>query len=149
MTLLAMFLIPLTLGLYIFWFIAKLERYHWSHTFYDHTRFQSCVTGGGLFKTALLNFFQTLFTLGIGFPWAIIRQKKYYIESLVLTDETAWEEFQQEETQEDIRVKEEKNKKVKVTEESLVNEKPKAESVEKAKEEESNEFMERYGDFFE
>lgn len=76
----------LTLGIYSFWWLADLHNYSNNNTFmYQEgktAKLNSTVTGGGLFKLGIVNFFILVFTLGFGLPWTIVRNSQYYCENL-------------------------------------------------------------------
>jgi len=58
-----------TLGVYYFWFRAKLSRYELEHTHFGQARGRLDLTGGDLFKFTMIYLFGTTLTLGLGFPW--------------------------------------------------------------------------------
>ena len=80
----AALLTPLTLGFYFFWFIADLKGYLWSHTHVFGATFHFPIKGQDYMKLKLANFFILLFTLGVGFPWTIVRNQKFVTDNLVL-----------------------------------------------------------------
>jgi uncharacterized membrane protein YjgN (DUF898 family) len=78
----AIFLVPLTLGFYIFWYSAEIYNYHMAKTNFKENPFHSTITGGGLLKVTLFNILLTLVTLGFGLPWALVNIQKYTIENM-------------------------------------------------------------------
>ena len=80
----AVLLTPLTFGFYLFWFIADFKRYLWSHTHVFGATFHFPIKGQDYLKLKLANFFILLFTLGMGFPWTVVRNQKFVTDSLVL-----------------------------------------------------------------
>ena len=50
-------------------------------------RLRSTMEGGNTFWVLFSNMLIVLFTAGIGFPWAIIRQYRLYIESVNIPEE--------------------------------------------------------------
>jgi uncharacterized membrane protein YjgN (DUF898 family) len=73
-----------TLGIYRFWFQAETNRYHWMRTRFVEVPFRSTVDGGSLFLLTVTNYLLTVFTLGIGYPWAVSRKLSYLTENLKL-----------------------------------------------------------------
>jgi uncharacterized membrane protein YjgN (DUF898 family) len=84
MYLLALFLILPTLGLYWFWYTAKKQRYYWASTEFGKARFRSTVTGEGLAEIKLTNLLLIVFTLGLGYPLARVREARYQAGHLFL-----------------------------------------------------------------
>ena len=78
-------LTPLTFGLYLFWFTADLKRYLWSHTRVGRANFHYPINGKDYMRLKVANFFILLFTLGLGFPWVVVRNQKFLTDNLVLT----------------------------------------------------------------
>ncbi len=74
----------ITLGIYSFWLSAAIERFTWDHTGIQDKKFSCSLTGGNLLTTTIIAFFQTVFTLGLGAPWAIVRISRVRIESITL-----------------------------------------------------------------
>jgi uncharacterized membrane protein YjgN (DUF898 family) len=79
---LALLLTIPTLGLCWFWFAARRSRYYWEHTSLGGARFANTVTGGGLLTLTFTNALLVAFTLGLGFPWAQVRQHQYLSSNL-------------------------------------------------------------------
>lgn len=79
---LALLLTIPTLGLCWFWFAARRSRYYWEHTSLGGARFANTVTGGGLLTLTFTNALLVAFTLGLGFPWAQVRQHQYLSTNL-------------------------------------------------------------------
>ncbi len=77
-------LVYLTLGFYWFWFEAKKQRYFWANTTIGSARFCSTVTGGGLLLLTLGNFLLMIMTLGLGFPWVVVRNAQFICRHLSL-----------------------------------------------------------------
>lgn len=73
-----------TLTLYRFWYSAKLGNFNWQNTKFANVPFRSTLSGDGLLILAITNFLLTVFTLGIGLPWALCRQIRYLTENLQL-----------------------------------------------------------------
>ena len=73
-----------TLGIYSFWYAAKLNRFIMSHTTFNGRHFSSTVTGGGLFKGTLVNLLILIGTLSFGFPIAVNRMYGYFFANLTL-----------------------------------------------------------------
>jgi uncharacterized membrane protein YjgN (DUF898 family) len=82
--LLAVILTPLTLGFYLFWFTADLKRYLWSHSHIGGATFHFPITGKAYMNLKVGNFFIILFTLGLGYPWVVIRNRKFVADNMTL-----------------------------------------------------------------
>jgi uncharacterized membrane protein YjgN (DUF898 family) len=66
-----------TLGLSWFWFSARRQRYFTGHTRFGATRFRSEVTGGRLAWLTLSNVAVLLLTLGLAWPWTVVRGLRF------------------------------------------------------------------------
>ena len=75
---------PLTLGFYLFWFTANLKNYLWSHTHVGGATFHFPITGKDYMNLKVTNFFILLITLGVGYPWVVVRNQKFVTENLTL-----------------------------------------------------------------
>ncbi len=74
-----------TAGLYLFWYQANMIKYQWNHTVSSSgVKLHSNITGGDIFVTALLTAFMILFTLGIAFPWAVLKWIKLFVNTISL-----------------------------------------------------------------
>ncbi len=73
-----------TLTLYRFWYAAKLGNFNWQHTKFAGVPFRSTLSGDGLLILTFTNALLTVFTFGIGLPWAVCRQLRYLTETLQL-----------------------------------------------------------------
>lgn len=78
----------LTLGIYSFWYARDLNHYFFNHLKMiqndNQSTFRSNLTAGDIFITGLVNYFLVVFTLGIGTPWAIIRQMRMVLNNVEL-----------------------------------------------------------------
>ena len=78
----------LTLGIYSFWYARDLNHYFFNHLKMiqndNQSTFRSNLTAGDIFITGLVNYFLVVFTLGIGTPWAIIRQTRMVLNNVEL-----------------------------------------------------------------
>src|SRR3989304_3810545 len=72
----------LTLGIYWFWFTAKMSRYDWEHTRFEGLKFKSIVTGWKLFKFHFVNLLLVVFTFGIGYPWVVARKVEVVCQNI-------------------------------------------------------------------
>ena len=79
-----MILTPITLGFYLFWFTADLKKYLWSHTHIGGATFLFPITGKDYMNLKVTNFFILLITLGVGYPWVVVRNQKFVTENLTL-----------------------------------------------------------------
>jgi len=73
-----------TLTLYRFWYAAKVGNFNWQHTKFAGVPFRSTLSGDGLLILTFTNALLTVFTFGIGLPWAVCRQLRYVTENLQL-----------------------------------------------------------------
>jgi uncharacterized membrane protein YjgN (DUF898 family) len=82
------FLSIFTLGIYTFWWQKDLFDYYVNnlslHKENEKLEFQSNVTGSGFFGLSIVNFFIVVFTLGLGYSWAITRSLKYLLSNIEL-----------------------------------------------------------------
>ena len=89
----------LTLGIYYFWFDAKLQRYYWSHTTFGRSRaagsilsnnsssevrFNCSIQGGAWMKLKLVNLLAIVCTLGLAYPWTVVRSTRYLYDNLTI-----------------------------------------------------------------
>lgn len=82
------FLTIITLGIYMFWWQKDLFNY-----FVDNLKlkqddkeikFKSTASGGDIFGLFIVNYLILIFTLGIGFPWIIVRSFKFIFSKIQL-----------------------------------------------------------------
>jgi uncharacterized membrane protein YjgN (DUF898 family) len=85
-----------TLGLYWFWFLARKQRYFWEHTSFDTLRFRSTVTGRSLLNLVIGNFILMIITLGVAFPWILVRTVRFACDYVVPEGPLALEKIRQE-----------------------------------------------------
>ena len=81
----ALFLTPLTLGFYLFWFSADLSRYIWSHTHIGGGTFHFPIKGRDYFNLKVVNFLIIIFTLGLGNSWVVVRNRKFMADHLTFS----------------------------------------------------------------
>lgn len=78
----------LTLGIYSFWFIKNLNHFAINNTKLEQDgvacNFRSTLNAGDIFVTGIVNYFLIVFTLGLGTPWAVLRQMRMTINNVVL-----------------------------------------------------------------
>lgn len=77
-------LAPFTLGLSMNWWWAAWEQHIRKSTSILGARFHSNVEAGNLLVLNLTNALLTIFTLGIGYSWAITRKIRYFVENLTI-----------------------------------------------------------------
>ncbi len=75
-----------TLGLYRFWFEAEMNNYLWGETKYAGAAFRGKWMGMQLFLLSFTNGILTMMTLGLGYPWALVRRIEYVTEVLELEE---------------------------------------------------------------
>jgi uncharacterized membrane protein YjgN (DUF898 family) len=73
-------------ALYWFWFQAAKQRYLWNHTTFgaNAARFRCAITGGRLCLLTLGNLLLLLLTLGIAWPWVLVRNARFMLTYLTL-----------------------------------------------------------------
>lgn len=76
----------LTLGIYLFWYAKNLNNYYIDKLKLiqdnEEFSFKSSLTAGDVFVTGITNYFLIVFTLGLGTPWAILRQMRMVIDNI-------------------------------------------------------------------
>ncbi len=89
----------LTLGIYGFWWQKKLFDYFVNNLELvkddKKINFYSIATVGGFFELVVLNLLLIVFTVGIAFPWTIVRTMKFFTDNIVLEGEMSLDELQQ------------------------------------------------------
>ncbi|MES2620872.1 MAG: DUF898 family protein, partial [Bacteroidota bacterium] len=82
------FLTILTLGIYSFWYVRNLNHFTVNNSYLvqdgNKFNFQSNLTAGDVFITGFVNYFLVVFTLGLGMPWAILRQMRMVLDNAEL-----------------------------------------------------------------
>ncbi len=89
----------ITLGIYFFWwqkdlfkfFVNNLELSRNDQKVY----FKSTATGVDFFALLIINFLIVLFTLGLGYPWVIVRTLKFGCDHINMEGDLAFDELQQ------------------------------------------------------
>lgn len=75
------FLTIFTLGIYAFWWQKDLFNYYIDNLNMqkgeEKINLNSTATGGGFFQLGIVNFLIVVFTLGLGYSWAVTRTMKY------------------------------------------------------------------------
>jgi uncharacterized membrane protein YjgN (DUF898 family) len=64
--------------------LAKKQCYFWEHTYFEATRFHSTVTGRRLLALNLGNLFLLILTLGLAWPWVLVRKIRFTLTYLTL-----------------------------------------------------------------
>ena len=99
------FLTIITLGIYGFWWQKKLFDYFVNNLELvkedKKLTFISTATVGGFFELIVLNMLLIVFTLGIAFPWTIVRTMKFIAQNIIVEGEMSLDELHQ--SQEDYR----------------------------------------------
>jgi len=89
-----------TLGIYFFWWQRDVFRFFINNTrMYRNEQeiaFQSNATAGGFFSLLFGNLLITLFTLGLGIPWAITRSLKFVAENIAMEGDISLDELEQQ-----------------------------------------------------
>ena len=93
------FLTVLTLGIYIFWwqkeqfdfFVNNLRLEQED----DAVFFQSKATGGGFASLMIVNFLILVFTLGLGYPWVVMRSMDFLVKNIEMSGYYSFESLQQ------------------------------------------------------
>ena len=95
------FLTAITFGIYVFKYQSNL-RHFWLNNArmlqgeYKGT-LQCETTGSGMFKMIFLNALTIVFTLGLGIPWALTRQLKYFTDTTLVKGKIDYDNIQQDE----------------------------------------------------
>ena len=87
----------MTFGIYFFWLRANMHRYFWNHTRYRKIKIYSHLRGAPLMKETIIFLFISIITIGIGRAWAIVRYKKFFLETFSLEGEINLSEIMQSE----------------------------------------------------
>lgn len=85
-----------TLTIYDYWYEALRERYYWSKTCFGDGQFRLTLRGGELCKVRVTNFLLLIVTVGLAWPWTIIRSSRLYLENLHLDGRLDFEGITQE-----------------------------------------------------
>lgn len=76
----------ITLGIYMFWWQKDLFDYYVDNLSLqkdgESIRLNSTVTGGGIFQLAIVNILIIVFTLGLGYAWAVTRTMEYLFNNI-------------------------------------------------------------------
>jgi uncharacterized membrane protein YjgN (DUF898 family) len=82
------FLTIFTLGIYLFWWQKDLFEYYIDNLTLNkdgkEINLNSTVTGGGFLKLGIVNLLLVIFTLGLGYAWAVSRTLKYLFDNIEL-----------------------------------------------------------------
>lgn len=91
------FILLLIPSLYLtgFWYAAKQHRYYADHTTLGSARFHGTMRGRDLLLLTIVNALLVIFTLGFGFPWAVLRTIRFSCGVLTLENFAGFEGFQQ------------------------------------------------------
>ena len=73
-----------TFGIYWFWFAAERNNYYWSHTKFANARFRLNIKGFEYLRLKSVNLFLIIFTLGLAYPFVMIRDTRFLFERLRL-----------------------------------------------------------------
>ncbi len=84
------------LGAFWIWFIAARQRYYWAHTSFATARFRSTVTARRLLRLFSGDLVRLVFTLGLGFPWVLVRHARFTFANLFIEGPLNLEAIQQE-----------------------------------------------------
>jgi uncharacterized membrane protein YjgN (DUF898 family) len=90
-------LLPFTVTPAWIWFFAKKQRFFWDHTRFGQARFHSTMTPRALLNLKVGNFLLLVITLGLAWPWTIIRSIKFQLQNLSLIGFLDAETISQEE----------------------------------------------------
>ena len=95
------FLTAITFGIYVFKYQSNLR-----HFWLNNARMlqgerkgtlQCETTGSGMFKMIFLSALTIVFTLGLGIPWALTRQIKYFTDTTLVKGKIDYDNIQQDE----------------------------------------------------
>ena len=97
--LLGVLLLYVTLGLYIPVWIKNRFKFTVKNTFFDNgeikKRFKSDLQTGDAWVVLVTNFLLLVVTVGLAFPWTLMRQNKLFFESVSLPDEFDYDSLEQ------------------------------------------------------
>jgi uncharacterized membrane protein YjgN (DUF898 family) len=89
----------LTLGIYSFWWQKKLFEFFVNHIQLrkhdKELRFRSRASVGDFFELIIINFLITVFTLGLGYPWTLVRTLKFVTRNIIIEGHLSLDELQQ------------------------------------------------------
>lgn len=82
------FLTIFSFGIYMFWYIRNLNHFSVNNSRFEQdgniSSFKSSLTPGDVFITGIISYFLIFFTLGLGTPWAVLRQMRMVIDNVEL-----------------------------------------------------------------
>jgi uncharacterized membrane protein YjgN (DUF898 family) len=82
------FLTIITLGIYLFWWQKKMFAFYVDNLSLEKDEqkisFKSTATAGGFFKLLIVNLLIVVFTLGLGYAWAVTRTMNFVANSIEL-----------------------------------------------------------------
>ena len=73
-----------------------MQRYRWSHTRFGNAHFRFTATGGELFVLNLVNVLLLVFTVGLSYPWVVVRNQKFFTAHLTLEGDVDMDSVVQE-----------------------------------------------------
>ncbi|MCB1190523.1 MAG: DUF898 domain-containing protein [Leptospiraceae bacterium] len=75
----------ISFGFYYFWWQASLVRFYWNNMSFQGNSFNANrFTGDKLFGTFMIAYFLTVFTIGIGLPWATVFLLRLNIDNIAI-----------------------------------------------------------------
>ena len=93
------FLTIITLGIYGFWWQKSLFDYFVNNLELvkedKKLSFRSTATIAGFFELIILNLLLIVFTLGIAFPWTLVRTMKFIARNIIIEGEISLDELNQ------------------------------------------------------
>jgi len=85
------FLVPLTLGIYYFWYKKNLYNFLIENLWIEQDdveyKTKSTITGGQVFRLEVGNLLLLIFTLGLGYSWAYCRTARFIARNIILPEE--------------------------------------------------------------
>lgn len=95
------FLTIITLGIYIFWWQKEMFEFYVNNVSMQKgdqkVKLMSKATGGGFFKLMMGNLLIVVFTLGLGYAWAVTRTMTFVAENIEMTGDIDVDAIQQTE----------------------------------------------------
>lgn len=78
-----------TFGIYLPWYVKNLYKFYIDNVSLHHEGLEyqtfSDLDGGNLFSNMIINYFQTIFTLGLGIPWIEVRNMNTFVGSVTIS----------------------------------------------------------------
>jgi uncharacterized membrane protein YjgN (DUF898 family) len=98
-TILGGLLCVITLGIYSFWLIRNQFNFLFGNISMEQdirkANVKAIMTAGGVFKNAVSSLLLTVCTLGIGYPWVVIRNIQFSFRNISINGNIDWNSLEQ------------------------------------------------------